>query len=221
MAPEPAPGSAGTAQFAVSGRLIDKSGAAMELARKEYNPDFDIRISYGQRDKSPDGMQRSDLVSLTVAMNLPVWGTDKIEPRIAEALPLSPFDGGVVELAASLYLEIGRAPASEQPRLVDAQACLAVAIGLAVGFLAAGVVHLHHQGAHAVFVSKDLSARIKSDALGIRTEDFENQKVDAERLNTGFLDLVVDRDLYASPVLGDLRAGRPKHVRERGPRCAR
>jgi outer membrane protein TolC len=65
--------------------LIDKSGVALELARKEYNPDFDVRISYGQRDKTPDGMQRSDLVSLTVAMNLPVWGTDKIEPRIAEA----------------------------------------------------------------------------------------------------------------------------------------
>lgn len=65
--------------------LIDKSGVALELARKEYNPDFDVRISYGQRNKAPDGMQRSDMVSLTVAMNLPVWGADKIEPRIAEA----------------------------------------------------------------------------------------------------------------------------------------
>jgi len=36
-----------------------------------------------------------------------------------------------------------------------------------------------------VFVSKDLNARIKSDALGLRTEDFENQKVDAERLYSG------------------------------------
>src|SRR5262249_8850493 len=42
-----------------------------------------------------------------------------------------------------------------------------------------------------VFVSKDLNARIKSDALGIRTEDFENQKVDAERLYTGFFSLTV------------------------------
>ncbi len=46
--------------------------------------------------------------------------------------------------------------------------------------------HLHTQGRRAVFVSKDLSARIKSDALGIRTEDFSNQKIDAERLYTGF-----------------------------------
>ncbi|HED53521.1 MAG TPA: PhoH family protein [Phycisphaerales bacterium] len=46
-------------------------------------------------------------------------------------------------------------------------------------------------GEPAVFVSKDLSARIKSDALGIKTEDFENQKVDAEKLYSGYLDLTI------------------------------
>jgi PhoH-like ATPase len=46
---------------------------------------------------------------------------------------------------------------------------------------------LHREGLRSVFVSKDLSARIKSDSLGIRTEDFENQKVDADHLYTGFL----------------------------------
>ncbi|MBL8764139.1 MAG: PhoH family protein [Phycisphaerae bacterium] len=45
---------------------------------------------------------------------------------------------------------------------------------------------LHNQGVRTVFVSKDLNARIKSDALGIRTEDFENQKVDTDRLYSGF-----------------------------------
>ena len=54
---------------------------------------------------------------------------------------------------------------------------------------------LHKQGKRAVFVSKDLNARIKSDALGIRTEDFENQKVDAERLYTGFLTATVPGEL--------------------------
>jgi PhoH-like ATPase len=50
-------------------------------------------------------------------------------------------------------------------------------------------------GARVVFVSKDLNARIKSDALGIRTEDFENQKVDAERLYTGFESATLGGDL--------------------------
>ncbi len=54
---------------------------------------------------------------------------------------------------------------------------------------------LHREGKRAVFVSKDLAARIKSDALGIRTEDFENQKVDADRLYTGFVEIETPRDL--------------------------
>lgn len=55
--------------------------------------------------------------------------------------------------------------------------------------------HLYNDGVRAVFVSKDLSARIKSDSLGIRTEDFENQKVDAERLYTGFVTAETPGDL--------------------------
>jgi len=46
---------------------------------------------------------------------------------------------------------------------------------------------LKNKGVRAVFVSKDLAARIKSDALGIRTEDFQNQRVDADQLYEGYL----------------------------------
>jgi PhoH-like ATPase len=64
---------------------------------------------------------------------------------------------------------------------------------------------LQSQGKRAVFVSKDLNARIKSDALGIRTEDFENQKVDADRLYNGFLSASVDGalidELYSERML--------------------
>ncbi|MEM1184550.1 MAG: PhoH family protein [Planctomycetota bacterium] len=64
---------------------------------------------------------------------------------------------------------------------------------------------LHAEGKRAVFVSKDLSARIKSDALGIKTEDFENQKVDADRLYTGYTEMTVPRDvideMYADKML--------------------
>jgi PhoH-like ATPase len=50
---------------------------------------------------------------------------------------------------------------------------------------------LHEHGQPAVFISKDLGARIKSDTLGIRTEDFENEKVDSERLTLGFVSTTV------------------------------
>ncbi len=67
---------------------IERSTKALELARTEKQPDFDLRFSYGQREKNPLGEPRQDVFSLTVAMNLPVWRADKIEPRIAEAQAL-------------------------------------------------------------------------------------------------------------------------------------
>ncbi|MEX0741241.1 MAG: PhoH family protein, partial [Phycisphaeraceae bacterium] len=47
-------------------------------------------------------------------------------------------------------------------------------------------------GQRVIFISKDINARIKSDALGITTEDFEAQKVDADRLYPGYTELEVD-----------------------------
>ena len=50
---------------------------------------------------------------------------------------------------------------------------------------------LSDAGNHVVFISKDINARIKSDALGLITEDFEAQKVDFERLYTGYREIDV------------------------------
>jgi PhoH-like ATPase len=45
---------------------------------------------------------------------------------------------------------------------------------------------LHRQGLRTVFISKDINARVKCDALGIRAEDFEADRVDADWLYTGY-----------------------------------
>ena len=50
---------------------------------------------------------------------------------------------------------------------------------------------LMQEGKRVVFVSKDINARIKSDAMGLVAEDFEAQKVDFERLYTGWRELAV------------------------------
>ena len=50
-------------------------------------------------------------------------------------------------------------------------------------------------GEEVVFVTKDLNARIKADALGLATEDFENKKVDAEKLYTGSMTIDVDGEM--------------------------
>jgi len=68
--------------------IVARNEKALDLARKDYYPDFDVRMSYGQRDNMPDGTRRSDMVSLTVAINLPVWRETKIDPRVAESLAM-------------------------------------------------------------------------------------------------------------------------------------
>lgn len=77
-------------------KLVDKATTSMDLARKDANPDVDLRFSYGQRDRTPDGLPRSDVFSVTVAINLPVWSQDKTQPRIAESRAL-------LDQAMSLY----------------------------------------------------------------------------------------------------------------------
>ncbi len=50
-------------------------------------------------------------------------------------------------------------------------------------------------GRRVVFISKDINARIKSDSLGVTTEDFEAQKVNADKLYTGYVEWDVNADV--------------------------
>ncbi|MBN2581794.1 MAG: PhoH family protein [Planctomycetes bacterium] len=59
-------------------------------------------------------------------------------------------------------------------------------------------LRLQLEGKPVVFVSKDINARIKSDSLGIKTMDFEKQKVDFERLYTGYREVEVSEDALKS-----------------------
>jgi len=68
--------------------LVDRSDKALDLARKDYYPDFDVKLSYGQRENMLDGTRRDDMLSFTVAINLPVWRENKREPRVAEAIAM-------------------------------------------------------------------------------------------------------------------------------------
>jgi PhoH-like ATPase len=50
---------------------------------------------------------------------------------------------------------------------------------------------LQAKGRHVILITKDMNARLKSDAIGLPAEDFENQKVDFERLYTGWREFTV------------------------------
>ena len=53
---------------------------------------------------------------------------------------------------------------------------------------------LQEEGAQVIFVSKDINARIKADALGIKSVDFEKQKVDFDRLYRGWRSVDVGKE---------------------------
>ena len=87
--------------------MVEGNKKTLELARKNYYPDFDLRLAYGQRDNMLDGSRRPDMVTLTVAVNLPVWRENKLAPRVAEAAARwdqaqSMFEAQRNEVAASL-----------------------------------------------------------------------------------------------------------------------
>ena len=105
--------------------LIDKNQKSLELARKEYYPDFDVRLAYGQRDRSVDNTSRPEMLSLTVAINLPVWRKSKLDPMVAEAQAMreqaiSMYQGQYNELIAKLRQQVAIAEQSrESARLFE------------------------------------------------------------------------------------------------------
>src|SRR5436189_2360814 len=71
----------------------------------------------------------------------------------------------------------------------DQQLCPGLTANTADNRIICCAKSLHDKGEHVVFISKDINARIKSDALGLEVMDFEAQKVDFEKLFTGWREM--------------------------------
>ncbi|MEM7577806.1 MAG: PhoH family protein [Planctomycetota bacterium] len=54
---------------------------------------------------------------------------------------------------------------------------------------------LQKRGHRAILVTKDINVRVRTDALGIPTEDFEAQKIDADRMYRGYEELSVPGEI--------------------------
>jgi outer membrane protein TolC len=61
-----------------------RGDSSIRMANLAGKPEFEVSVSYMQRDAMPDGTKRSDMVSSMVSMTLPVWRKGKIEPGIRE-----------------------------------------------------------------------------------------------------------------------------------------
>lgn len=64
---------------------VRKGDKMVELARKDYYPDFEAAFTYSQTERLADGMYQSDRISGQLKFNLPVWWGAKLEPGVREA----------------------------------------------------------------------------------------------------------------------------------------
>jgi len=96
------------ARMAVLAR-IGRGEARIAMAGKEYYPDFEVSVSYMQRDAMPDGSNRSDMISSMVMVNLPVWRRQKLDPQLREMTAEREMEARELEaLDLAAENEIGR-----------------------------------------------------------------------------------------------------------------
>jgi cobalt-zinc-cadmium efflux system outer membrane protein len=65
-------------------RMVERNQAGLRMAERDYYPDFDFKLAYGQRDDGPMG-RRADMVTAMVAINLPLWYKTKQDRKVAES----------------------------------------------------------------------------------------------------------------------------------------
>jgi cobalt-zinc-cadmium efflux system outer membrane protein len=70
-------------QLRVRQAQIDIAAKDIELARKDYWPDMDVKLAYGQRDEDFMGRDLPDLVTGSVTMNIPLWQRSRQDSKLA------------------------------------------------------------------------------------------------------------------------------------------
>ena len=70
-------------QLRVRQAQIDIIAKEIELARKDYWPDMDVKLAYGQREEDLMGRNLPDLVTGSVTMNIPLWQKNRQNSKLA------------------------------------------------------------------------------------------------------------------------------------------
>jgi len=61
---------------------IELAGVGIELARKDYWPDLDFKVAYGQREEDFNGRDLPDFISTSVVMNIPFWKKTRQDKKL-------------------------------------------------------------------------------------------------------------------------------------------
>jgi outer membrane protein TolC len=64
---------------------IDRASVNIDLARKDYYPDMDLRVAYGQREEDFNGRDLPDFVSASVVVKVPLWQKQKQDQQLVAA----------------------------------------------------------------------------------------------------------------------------------------
>ena len=73
-------------QLRVKQAEIDIAQVEIELAKKDYWPDMDVKLAYGQRDEDRTGRSLPDFVSGQVVMNIPLWQKTRQDSKLSSTL---------------------------------------------------------------------------------------------------------------------------------------
>ncbi len=65
-------------------KKTEASKTRIASARKDYYPDFTVGAAYGYRQDAQDGRDRSDLGTIKLSINLPIWTGSKLDQAVAQ-----------------------------------------------------------------------------------------------------------------------------------------
>jgi len=63
--------------------MIEAKEKTHALAKREYYPDVNVRLAYGQRDNGPE-MRRRDMLTGMVELNIPIFYKTKQDRKVVE-----------------------------------------------------------------------------------------------------------------------------------------
>ncbi|MBU1001777.1 MAG: TolC family protein [Proteobacteria bacterium] len=62
---------------------VDSAALAVQLAEKDYYPDMDFKLAYGQREDNPmTGQDRADFISGSVGFSVPLWQATRQDSKL-------------------------------------------------------------------------------------------------------------------------------------------
>ena len=65
---------------------VDQAGVEIELAHKDYYPDMDVVVAYGQRGEDMTGRDLPDFVTGSLVVNVPLWYKTRQNKQLAATL---------------------------------------------------------------------------------------------------------------------------------------